>query len=74
MSLIVCLRMVGYKRMKELSSYFMCNYGYDEFMRMDEEELIKELVDNVSRGYDEDELERILKDVERFIEKVRNFE
>ena len=60
--------------MKELISYFMCNYGYDEFMMREEEELIKELVDNVSRGYDEDELERILKEVERFIEKVRNYE
>lgn len=60
--------------MKELIRYFMCEYGYDEFMKRNEDELIKELCENVSRGYDGDELERILKDVERFIEKVRNYE
>lgn len=59
--------------MKDLIMYFMCNYGYDEFMKKSEEELVKELCENVSRGYDEDELERILKDVERFVEKVRNY-
>lgn len=60
--------------MKELISYFMGNYEYDEFMKREEEELIKELCENVSRGYDEDELEKVLKDVERFVEKVRNYE
>ncbi len=59
--------------MKDFVWYFVCSYGLEDFMKREEDELIKELCENVSRGYDEDELERMLKDVERFIEKVRNY-